>query len=207
MCACGRANRMAALSDSLTCSLMRGNSNPLAKVNGSTSFSVTYSFEPCMLCNVKRSKCSGIVWIPLDWNGIYFAFLKLVAYLSSSSLISNQCALSEFSFKALPFCLTAWCWPDNQDYDYQISCGLFSYACKSPWWFVHGFICTESRLPEFGRIITYDDLILVFQSNAMVLSGGFAVYASAARRSGQLTHSLRTDESFSTAIRWFSMNG
>ncbi|KAG0553855.1 hypothetical protein M758_12G047100 [Ceratodon purpureus] len=49
---------MAALSDNLTCSLMRGNSNPLPKINGSTSFSVTYSFEPSMLYNVKRSKCS-----------------------------------------------------------------------------------------------------------------------------------------------------
>jgi len=54
-------NRMAALSDNLTRSLMRGSGNPPAKIHNISSLSVTYSFEPSRQYNMKRSKCSGIV--------------------------------------------------------------------------------------------------------------------------------------------------
>ena len=114
---------MAALSDNLTCSLVRGNSSPMAKINGNTMFSVAYRFEPSMLYNVKRSKGSGIVRASRDYSSICFVFLKLlVACLLCLSLISNQRALNEFFSEALPFYLIAWSWPDNQRFDGRIFC-------------------------------------------------------------------------------------
>ena len=50
-------NRMMALSDDLACSLMRGNRKPLRETNN--TLSITYVFNPNMLYNVKRLKCSG----------------------------------------------------------------------------------------------------------------------------------------------------
>ncbi|KAG0598296.1 hypothetical protein M758_12G062200 [Ceratodon purpureus] len=58
-CSVRRSPGMMALSDDLACSLMRGNRKPLRETNN--TLSITYVFNPNMLYNVKRLKCSVIL--------------------------------------------------------------------------------------------------------------------------------------------------
>lgn len=74
-CVC--MNRMAALSNNFTFSLMRGNSKTLVQMNANVSFSANYSFEPSLLYNVKKSKCSGSILTYETVLGMCFCFLKL----------------------------------------------------------------------------------------------------------------------------------